>query len=198
MLKTFDFLNELTLKYDVVSTVKYDVVSTLKYGIETTLKYDVETMVKYYVETTLKYYVEIWRWNNVEIWRCFNVEIGRCFNVEIWRSFNVEIWRSFIVILKQFLILNHPFGIVHSGKRQRESLLSMQRTPRVRTLVLATAWELSIHKYMVHIGIGLRIYHTQIINCSMGMFKAYTVRKEINKKGWVTMKSWWLNQNTYI
>ena len=68
---------------------------------------------------------------------------------------------------------------MHSGKRQKESLLSMQSTPRVLTLVLATAWELSIHKYMVHIG----IYHTQIINCSMGMFKAYTVRKEINKKG---------------
>ena len=46
-----------------------------------------------------------------------------------------------VTLNPEIVIFNIPFGIVHSGIRQKESLIPMQSSPRDRALVPATAWE---------------------------------------------------------
>ena len=99
----------------------------------TTLKKRRTSMLKRHLILLKRINVEIWRWNNMELWRGNNIEIWRCFNVEIRRCFNVK----FKTICNPY---NHPSGYVYiSGIRQKESLLSMQSSLKVRTLFLATA-----------------------------------------------------------
>ena len=107
---------------------------------------------------------EIWCWNNVEIWRWNSMlksDVASTLKSDVskLKSDIVSTLKSDVVwtlkydvstlkydvvstlCLKQVVILNLPLGIVHSGMRQKESLLSMQSSPRDCTLVLATAWE---------------------------------------------------------
>ena len=147
-----------TLKSDVVSTLKSDVVSTLKSNVVATLKSDVVSTLKFDVVSTLKSYVVATLKSDVVSTLKFDVVSMLKYDVD-----STLRW-------KQFVILSHLLWIVRRGIRQKESLLSTQSSPRVHTLVLATAWELYLHKYMVYIAIGLKIHHTQIINWSLGMF----------------------------
>ena len=101
------------MKYDVVSTLKYDVETTLKDDVETTLKSDVETTLKSDVVSTLK------------------PDVISILKYDVVSKLKYDIVST--LCLKQVVILNLPFDIVHSGIRQKESLLPMYSSPRDRS-----------------------------------------------------------------
>ena len=89
----------------------------MKYDVEATLKYDVISTLKSDVVSTLK--------------------------SDVISTLKYDLV-STLCLSKLVILYNPPFGIVNSGIRQKESLLSMQSSPRVHTLALATVWELSL------------------------------------------------------
>ena len=122
-------------------TTQREVLENQHYAIVvSTLKYEVVSMFKSYFISTL----------------CLNTK----------RDFYSDVYT---ITSSKLLSLTFHYFCVSFGIPQKESLLPMQSSPRVRTVDLATARERTTQVlYIEHMGPS--VYYKQILNCSLGLF----------------------------